>query len=480
MRWAWGLLFLAACKTVGPDYERPKTETRLPTGFNAPDDPALAPGRDDLENWWEVFEDPQLTSLIERAAKQNLDVRIAIARVNESRARIDIANAARSPQVGLGGGAGAAALGGMAGGAYSVGIDAGWELDVWGKIDRQVEAATAEFEATVEDQRDVMVTLYAEVARHYLAVRSYQERLQAAQHNIAAQREILKITQARSDAGLSSRLDVAQAERVLADSEADVPPLRIQLVRSTNTIGVLLGQFPKDLYDELSTDKPIPVPPEKVAVGVPANLVRQRPDIRGAERRLAAQTARIGVATADLYPQFSLGGSLGLANFGAGNLFDAGARGFLGPSMRWTLFDGGRIRSQIKVEDYRVEQALLTYESTVLQALEEVESAITAFLESRLRAQSVARAAEIAREELRLGMFLYKEGLIDFQNVLGAERALFNLENREADARGEASTSLVRLYKALGGGWDPDKTAKPDPKKYDEQPDTKRTLEEGT
>ncbi len=471
---------MAGCKTVGPDYERPGTETQLPTGFNAPDDPALQPGTQNLENWWEVFQDPQLTSLVERAAKQNLDVRIAIARVNESRARVDIANAARSPQVGLGGQAGAAALSGAAGGAYNVGIDAGWELDVWGRIERQVEAATAEFEATVEDQRDVMVTLYAEVARHYLAIRSLQERLQAAQRNIEAQREILKITQARSDAGLSSRLDVAQAERILANSESDVPPLRIQLVRSTNTIGVLLGQFPKALHDELSTDKPIPVPPETVAVGVPANLVRQRPDIRGAERRLAAQTARVGVATADLYPQFSLGGSLGVAGFGGGNLFNAGGRGFLGPSMRWTLFDGGRIRSQIKVEDYRVEQALLTYESTVLQAHEEVESGMTAFLESRLRAESVRRAAEIAREELRLAMYLYKEGLVQFQNVLDAERALFDLENREADARGEASTNLVRLYKALGGGWDPEKAAKPDPKKYDEQPDTKRTLEEGT
>ena len=472
MRWACVLLILVGCKTVGPDYEKPKTETKLPGDFSGPDDPALQPGTDDLEKWWEVFRDPQLADLIQRAAKQNLDVRIAIARVNESRARVDIASAARSPQVGLGGGGGAAAFGGNATGAYGVGIDAGWELDLWGKIDRQVEAATAEFEATVEDQRDVMVTLYAEVARHYLAIRTYQERLRSALKNIDAQKEILKITRGRYDAGLSSRLDVAQAERVLANSESEVPPLRIQLVRSANTIGVLLGQFPKDLREELSTEKPIPVPPDTVSVGVPANLVRQRPDIRGAERRLAAQTARIGVATADLYPQFSLGGSLGVGNLGAG--------GFLGPSMRWTLFDGGRIRSQIKVEDYRVEQAVLTYESTVLQALEEVESAMTAFLESRLRAEAVGRAAEIAREELRLGMYLYKEGLIQFQNVLDAERALFNLENRAADARGETTANLVRLYKALGGGWDPEKAEKPDPKKYDEQPDAKRTLEEGT
>ena len=464
-------VLLASCK-VGPDYKKPRTESKLPTEFNLPDDPALKTGGDDLEKWWKVFEDPQLEDLIQRAAKQNLDVRIALARVNESRARIDVASAQGKPQVGLKAGAGGRSFG-QSGGVYAVGVDAAWELDVWGKIARQVEVATAEFEATVEEQRDVMVSLYAEVARNYLAVRTYQEQLASAERNIEAQREIVAITRGRFEAGLNSRLDVAQAERILATSESEVPPLRIQLARSTNTIGVLLGQFPRDLHSELKNDKPIPVPPELVMVGVPANLVRQRPDIRAAERRLAAQTARVGVATADLYPQFSLGGSLGTGSLSSGNLLTGGA------GMRWQIFDGGRIRSQIKIEDFRVEQAVLTYESTVLQALEEVESAIVAFLESGMRADSVGRAAEIAREELRLGMELYKLGLIQFQSVLEAERALFNLENQLANARGEASANLVRLYKALGGGWDPQKVEKPDPKKFDDQPDTKRTLEDG-
>jgi NodT family efflux transporter outer membrane factor (OMF) lipoprotein len=478
-----GLLLLAlllGCKAVGPDYEKPETETKLPTEFKTPPDPAFQPGTEGLEKWWEVFQDPQLTDLVRRAAEQNLDVRIAIARVNESRARIGVVRSQGGPQVGVGASGGAAGMAGVTGGAYSVGIDASWEMDVWGKIDRQVEAATAEFEASVEDQRDVMVSLYAEIVRNYLAVRTLQERLQAAQRNIEAQGQILEITRGRFNAGISSRLDVAQAERILADSESQVPPLRIELARAVNTIGVLLGRFPRDLHEELQSEKPIPVPPEQVAVGVPADLLRQRPDIRRAERLLAAQTARVGVATADLYPQFSLGGSLGVGNLSGTNLFNpAGGSFFLGPSMRWNVFDSGRVRSQIKVEDFRVEQALLTYESTVLRSLEEVETAMTAFVESRVRAEAIGRAAKIADEELELGMTLYKQGLVNFQNILDAERALFALESNEADARGEASTNLVRLYKALGGGWDPDAVEKPDPEKYDEQPETKRTLEGG-
>ena len=470
-------LVLFGCK-VGPDYKKPETGTKLPGEFNAPPDPALRPDDDDLEKWWEVFDDPQLTDLIERAAAENLDVRIALARVNEARARVTIAGSQNAPQVGIGGQAGYGNIGTGVGGLGKATVDASWELDVWGRIDRQVEAATAEFEATVEDQRDVNVTLYAEVALNYLAVRTFQERLQAAARNIEAQKRIVEITRGRFAAGLSSRLDVAQAERVLANSESLVPPLRVGLVRATNTIGVLLGKFPRDVHEELATDRPIPLPPEQVSTGVPANLVRQRPDIRAAERRLAAQTARVGIATADLYPSFSLGGSLGYTDLGGGGLFNPGLRGFVGPSMRWNVFSGGRIRAQIKVEDFRVEQALLGYESTVLRAIEEVESAISAFLEARIRSEAIDRAATIAREELELGLNLYKEGLIQFQSILDAERAVFGLENQVADARGQASSNLVRLYKALGGGWDPDKVEDPDPTTYEEQPDTPRTLQD--
>lgn len=480
MRWIALLALVAGCK-VGPDYKKPTTESKVPAGFKGVDDPAFKAGTENLEKWWEVFNDPQLTDLIERAAKQNLDIRIAIARVNEARARISIAESARSPQVGVGGGGGYGGFAGSAGAAGGGGIGASWELDVFGQIARQVEAATADFQATVEQQRDVNVSLYAEVAAEYLAVRTAQERLAAAERNIQSQREILDITRVRFANGLSSRLDVAQAERVLADSETTVPPLRIALVRSINSIGVLLGKFPKDLHEELRAAKPIPVPPRTIAIGVPANIIRQRPDIRGAERRLAAETARVGVAKGDLYPKFSLGGSFAYGAAAGNQFLNSGASNFfLGPSMRWSLFNGGRVRSEIKVADYRVEQAVLTYESTVLRAMEEVETAMADFTQSRVRADAFERAANVAREELDLGLELYKQGLIAFQNILDAQRALFLLDSRVSLSRGNASTSLVRLYKALGGGWDPDKVKPPDPDKFDKQPDGRRTLEDDT
>ena len=339
--------------------------------------------------------------------------------------------------------------------------DVSWELDVFGRISREVESATAEFEASEEDQRDVQVSLYAEVARAYLAVRALQTQLKAAQSNIESQQKILELTRARADAGLSSALDVKQAEGVLAASEAEVPGLRINLAREINTLGVLLGRNPTALLEELATPKPIPVPPVQVTVGVPGDLLRQRPDIRAAERRLAAQTARVGIATADLYPRFGINASLGMQQFGGG-IFNAANQAFaLGPSMRWNVFDGGRVRSQIKVEDARVEQCLLLYDRAVLNAIEEVETAMTTFAEQRVRVEAIERAAAAAREALRLATGLYKDGLIGFQDVLDSQRQLFRQESAVAGARGVASQSLVLLYRALGGGWDPSKVEQP-------------------
>lgn len=460
---------LVGCK-VGPDYVAPDTATTMPGGFQTPEDPSFVTGEANIVDWWIVFDDGQLVELIERARIDNLDLRIAISRVTEARARLGIAESGNVPSVAAGGsalrGQESSAIDPVGGGTtrtrYDAGLDASWELDVFGKVAREVEAATAEFQATEEDQRDVAVSLYAEVARTYLAVRAYQSQLAVAESNIRSQREILTLTRTRYETGISSRLDVAQAESVLASSEAEVPPLRIELARAINTMGLLLAQYPVELHDELEEPKPIPVPPVEVAVGVPANLLRQRPDIRAAERRLAAQTALIGVATADLYPQFSLIGNFGFASLGTSDLFDAGSRAFsLGPSFRWSLFDGGRVRSQIKVEEARTEQAVLAYERTVLSAMEEVETAMVAFTEQRIRVDALERAAAAARQTLELATDLYREGLTDFQGILDAQRSLFAYEGAVAEARGTASTNLVRLYKALGGGWDPDEVDGP-------------------
>ncbi len=450
----------SGCTTVGPDYETPEIET--PTTWNQPEDPALLPSSENIKIWWTVFEDPMLTGLIEQVGETNLDLPVAVARVNEARARLGIAEGQQVPMVGVGAGAVAGENSenlDMPGGSntrYTVGLDASWEIDLFGRISRSVQAAAAEYQATEEDRNDVMITLYAETARTYLALRTYQARLEAASANIDSQREVLKLTESRFKHGLSTDLDVAQAERVLTNSESEVPPLRIELARAINTMGVLIGQPPNALWKELSEPKPIPIPPQKVTVGVPADLLRQRPDIRRAERQLAAQTARIGVATADLYPTLSIDGSLGLGSFSTNDLFNPASRMFtFGPSLRWNLFDGGRVRNQIKVEDARTEQALLIYERTILNALNEVENALTSFLQQRIQFEALQRSVGASRRALELSTRLYTDGLADFQNVLDAQRSVFDVENRMAAAQGQAAVNLVALYKALGGGWDP-------------------------
>lgn len=458
---AAGALASAACK-VGPDYEPPVADPEVVTeSFDGVEDPAFKAGETDITTWWTVFDDPQLTALIQRAAEGNKDLKLAVSRVGEARSRLGFAKAGRYPSVGIGGGASLANdqfTGFETRTRSSIGADVSWELDVFGRVARQIEAADAEFTATEEDERDVRVSLFAEVARAYIGVRALQMQLASAESNIQSQREILDLTLSRRSTGISSDLDVARAESVLAASEATVPPLRINLAREINTLGVLIGKNPTALQQELAEPRPIPVPPTEITVGVPADLLRQRPDIRAAERRLAAQTARVGIATADLYPTFGIEGTLGFSDqFSGANLFDAASRQFsLGPSMRWTIFDGGRTRSAIAVEDALVEQALLLYEQAVLSALEEVETSMTTFTEEGVRVGALEQAATSSGEALRLATILYKGGLIDYEQVLDVQRSVLGQEIEVSNARGQAATSLVMLYRALGGGWDPD------------------------
>ncbi len=454
-------LMPTAC-TVGPDYEGPPANSvQLPENFGSVDDPAFQIGTTDITQWWKVFGDPTLDGLIQRAATDNRDLRIALARVGEARARVGVVRAAGRPQVGIGGGVQASNnifTGFETRSVASAGADASWELDVFGRIARQVEAATAEFQATDEDRHDVQVSLFAEVARAYLNIRSLQDQLQAAEKNLSSQGEIQRLTETRFADGLSSRLDVAQSTQVLSESESPVPPLRIGLATEINALAVLLGTNPQDLHTQLREPAPLPLPQVgQIIVGVPANLLRQRPDIRAAERRLAAQTARVGVAIADLYPSFSIDGTFGFQNFAGGNLFDPGSRNFtLGPSFRWQLLDGGRRDAQIEIADAQLEQSVLIYERTLLNALEEVESAMIAFTEQRVRVEALERNQQAADESLHLATKLYQQGLIGFQQVLDAQRSVFGASGSLAEARGLAAQNLVRLYKALGGGWDPD------------------------
>jgi NodT family efflux transporter outer membrane factor (OMF) lipoprotein len=471
------ILLVLGCK-AGPDYVRPaEVEAKLPASYTVDADLGVLPGEAEITTWWRIFGDDELTRLIETAQLQNIDLKVAMARVEAARHRVRQVEAQKYPQLGLGGMAGAAGgqfTDGDPTGVWSVGLNASWEVATWGRIARSIEAMEASYEMSVEDRRNVLVWLNAEVARNYILVRSAQLRLATTLKNIESQTSIRDITQSRFDAGISSRLDVAQAERILATTESTLPPIRIELARALNTIGVLLGRLPSDQHDELAQERPIPVPPPDVAVGVPANLVRQRPDIRSAERRLAMQTARVGIAASELYPQFALAGGLNVGNVVGDAAFDTTRPTyFLLPAVRWNLFNGGRVRARIKVREAKVEEALFTYENTLLNAIEEVESAIAAFAHERRRVEALEQAATVAREELTLGLDLYKQGLATFQSILDAQGAVFRVENLAATARGRASINLVALYRALGGGWDPDKVEpaqQPEPKAPAEKP----------
>ncbi len=454
-----GLIFLTGCITVGPDYQTPKTE--VPEKWQPPPDPALVPGQAEIRQWWTVFEDPQLTSLIQRASLGNLDLKAAVAKVKAARALVGVAAGKELPSLDANGQASrqqeSENVGTGTGPVYNrfaLGLESSWEIDLFGRIRRTVEAAQADYQASEEDRLDLTVSLLAEVARTYFTIRSTQERLAATSKNIESQKQVLELTRSRFRNGLATDLDVSQAESVLASSQASLPPLRIALARAMHALSLLLGLAPKELEAELSPAKPIPTPPEKVAVGLPADLLRRRPDIRRAERQLAAATARIGVATADLYPSFSLTGQLGLNSSTTGSLFDYSSHFFyLGLPIKWNIFAGGAIRSQIKVQEAQAEQALYNYQNAILKALGEVEDALTAYVEQRHAVRALERTVTAARRTLKLAVRLYKDGLKDFQGVLDAQRSLLEYENQLAQARGDADINLAILYKSLGGGW---------------------------
>ncbi len=316
-----------------------------------------------------------------------------------------------------------------------------------------MEAAGADLQASQEDLRNVLVSLLAEVALNYLDVRTFQVRLAVAEANLEAQSETYQLTQWRYEAGLSDELAVQQARYNLESTRSQIPTLRTGLEEAMNRIAVLLGEQPGKVHTELEKREPIPVPPLKVAVGVPADLLRRRPDVRQAERQLAAQTARIGVATADLYPKFTLSGSIGLEALSLSNRPPAGLTLSGGPQITWAIFKAGAIRQNIEVQSALQEQALIQYEAAVLGALEEVENALVAYAEEQRRRDDLREATEAAQKAVDLAQHKYQAGLTDFNNVLDAQRSLLSFQEQLAQSDGTVTSNLVRLYKALGGGW---------------------------
>ncbi|PKN35735.1 MAG: RND transporter [Deltaproteobacteria bacterium HGW-Deltaproteobacteria-19] len=461
------LTMLAGCVTVGPDYRQP--DLSVPAAWNNETGEENVAGTAD--KWWSTLNDPALSSLIERAVAGNLDLKKARARVREARAQRGVAQAGYFPTLGATGTATRSRSSeetgsGETGVLYSAGFDAGWELDVFGGVRRSVEAADATLQATQESLHDVLVTLLAEVALNYTEVRTWQARIAAAEANLKSQEETFQLTSWRQQAGLSDDLAVRQARYNLESTRSQLPTLRTGLEEARNRIAVLLGEQPGKVHAELEERKPIPVASAGIALGVPAEALRNRPDVRKAERELAAQTAKIGVATADLYPKFKLNGSIGVDSTLIGRLFTSGTYSWsFGPQITWTIFDGGAIRRNIEAQTALQEQYWIAYEAAALGALEEAENAIRAYVEEQIRRRSLSEATQAAEEAARLARLKYQAGLADFSSVLEAQRSLLAFQDSLAQSEGAITSNLIKLYKALGGGWTslvPDGTKTPE------------------
>ena len=453
-------LLLGGCAAVGPDYKKP--ETKMPGAWELASGPGLKPSDADIRQWWRVFDDPLLVRLIDEAGKNNYDLKVALAKIREYRAQIGVARGGLLPSLDASGSVvnqrtsenAGSTVGGITDSMYTTGLDASWEIDLFGGIRRKIEAAYGDYQATQEERNDTMISLYASLAQAYYTLRSAQAQIVAVNDNIKSQRDVLKLTQTLYENGLTTGLDVAQGEYLLASSEAQLPPLRDTVNQSINNIALLVGQKPGYLMTELRINQPVPDPPAEVAVGVPADLLRRRPDIRKAERQVAAATARIGQATAQLYPSFSITGALGLSAIDSNKLFNASSHYFsIGPGFTWNIFAGGAIRAQIKVQDYQMEQALYTYQKSILTAMNDVENAFSAYTNQKDTVAALDRTVKAAQKAFKLSLELYRQGLSNFQNVLDAQKTLFDYDTQLALAKGNTINYLISLYKALGGGW---------------------------
>lgn len=453
------LVALAGCAAVGPDYRQPAPA--LPAGWTQSADGASATvveGRDDLQRWWERLADPALTRLVVQALQANPDLRVAQLRLREARARRALAGAQRAPSVSASAAAGATRSSSAATReSYSAGFDASWEIDVFGGTRRAIEAAEADLQSSAATLDATRVTLAAEVARNYVEVRAFQSRLAIARSNLASQSETLQLTQWRAQAGLVSSLDVEQARAIREQTRAQVPSLQTNLAEAQHRLAILLGLPPAALLEQLAAVAPIPQPPAQIAVGIPADVLRQRPDVRAAERTLAAETARIGQAEAARYPSFRLSGSIGIealsrdALTGGATVTRALLAGIAAP-----VFDAGRLRQQVEIQRTVQERAQVNYESAVLGALEEVENALAGFGNAQARRAALAEASDAARNAALLARHRYTTGLVDFQTVLDTQRSVLSTEESLAASEADGVLALIQLYKALGGGWTPE------------------------
>lgn len=463
-------LALAGC-VVGPDYERPEAEVP-PEWIEAGHDLELAAAAD-LADWWRRFDDPMLARLVEAALAGNHDVRAAAERVQGARAARRAAAAGFRPEAGAAAkaedqrisrnedGLGPVPSAPPAGFArerdyYEAGFDAAWELDLFGRTRRAVQAADARLDAAVEARRAARASVAAEVARQYFELRGARKRLALARENLALQRRTCELVQRKVDVGLSAELDRLRADAQAESTAARIPGLEARVRAAAHALGVLTGEAPGHWLAQLEAPAPLPSLPGIVPAGLRSELLRRRPDIRRAERELAAATADIGVATAELYPSFRLTAQGAFSASAAGALLDDGSFGrVLGAAVRWPVFRGGRLRAAVAGAEAEARTAALAYERAVLEALSEVETGLVRYARQRATRQRLERAVASTREAAGIARRLYRTGLGDFLDVLDAERRLTEREDELVQARTAATVRLVALYKALGGGWEP-------------------------
>jgi len=455
-------ILLAACTAVGPDYESPDTD--LAPGFHGAD--AAGHGGSVRPDWWEVLDDARLTGYVRDAVESNHDLEIGRARIREARALRRVASSRSLPGVGAGAShqsfetsendvLGSRGLGRIDDDLFDASFDAQWEIDVFGGVRREAESADARLGAAVEAQRATLLSVVSEVARNYVELRGAQRRLVLADRNIEIQSDTLELVANKEQAGLASELDVQRAGSQLRITRSRVPELRAVVHAAALRIAVLTGRLPHELLDELAEQRPIPAPAEIVPVGLPSELLLRRPDVRAAELELHAATADIGIATAELYPRFFLTGMAGVQSVSFTDAFDAASGAWsIGPRVLWPLFQGGRLRANVSAAEARRDAAYQRFRQVVMTALEDVERSLVDYAEEQLERRELERAVLASTRAAELATALYDEGLTDLLTVIDAERTLRDVEDQLAASETAAALEMIRLYKALGGGWE--------------------------
>ena len=458
------LLALHACAPVGPDFVKPDPEA--PPEWSQPADQGIEISRGDLVEWWRVFDDPVLDKLVETGRRNNNNLEIAGLRILEARAQLGIATGSLYPQSQFAAGEATWISPPDNSGVtsdywfYGLGASASWEIDFWGRFRRGIESADAAYFASIAAYDQALVLLVASIVDSYADIRTTEARLLIAQHNLKIQQRSYDIAAVLYRNGAASELDMQQAETLLLATRATVPELEATLRQARNALSTLLGQFPGSMEDVLAGSQGIPELPANIAVGFPADMLRRRPDVRQAELTAMSQNALVGLAEADLYPSFSLVGTIGLSSVGPGDstfgdLFSSDALSLsIGPSFVWPFLNYGRIKNNIRVQDARLQQALIAYRESVLQAAREAEDAMAAFMGSREQARKLAETVYSAERSNELSTQRYQEGFSDYQRVLDAQRSLFTQQQQYVATQGSAVRNLVALYKSLGGGWE--------------------------